>query len=61
MNKAIYFGASDGFLYMVNPTDGEVIQKIELGAPIFPPITPVQGGFLMTDFGGSVYSFFVAQ
>ncbi len=56
-NGVIIFGASDGFLYTVNPKDGKVIQKVNLGAPIFAPVTPYLNGFFAVDFGGSVYRF----
>ncbi|MBS2210020.1 PQQ-binding-like beta-propeller repeat protein [Carboxylicivirga mesophila] len=53
----ICFGASDGLLYAINPPDGKLIQSVELGAPVFSPVTPVENGFLVNDFGGSVYRF----
>ncbi|RLD33556.1 MAG: hypothetical protein DRI73_05285 [Bacteroidetes bacterium] len=55
----IVFGASDGFIYMVNPENGLLVDKVELGAPVFTPVTPFNNGFLITDFGGNVYSFIV--
>ena len=57
LNDTIYLGASDGYLYRINPKNGEVMQKVELGAPVFSPITAVPNGFVVTDFGGSVYLF----
>ncbi len=54
---SVVFGASDGFLYWVNPKDGSVVQKEELGAPILAPVTPYLNGFFVADFGGNVYRF----
>ncbi len=57
VNGTIVFGASDGYLYMVDPLDGKMIQKINVGAPILAAVTPVNDGFLVTDFAGNVYKF----
>ncbi len=57
INGNIVFGASDGFIYAVNPDNGEVIQKINLGSPIFAPVTKYLNSFLVVDFGGNVYRF----
>ncbi|MBR8535874.1 PQQ-binding-like beta-propeller repeat protein [Carboxylicivirga sediminis] len=57
INGEIFFGASDGCLYRVNPIDGTVIQKFELGAPILAPVASFDKGFIISDFGGNVYSF----
>jgi outer membrane protein assembly factor BamB len=56
-NGMILFGASDGFIYTLNPETGEVIQKVNLGAPIFAPATPLLKSFFVVDFGGNVYRF----
>ena len=53
----IVFGASDGFIYWVNPKDGSVIQKVNLGSPVFAPVTSYLNGFFAVDFGGNVYRF----
>ncbi len=58
-NDKIVFGASDGFLYVVNSKDGKVIQKVDLGAPVFSSVTPYLNGFFVADFGGSVYRFLI--
>ena len=57
VNESIVFGASDGFVYWVNPEDGEVIEKYNLGAPVFGAVAPYLNGFFITDFGGNVYRF----
>ncbi|MBL7971963.1 MAG: PQQ-binding-like beta-propeller repeat protein, partial [Prolixibacteraceae bacterium] len=53
----IIFGASDGYLYVVDAASGAPIQKIELGAPILS--TPCISGsaLFVTDFSGNVYCF----
>ncbi len=56
-NDKIIFGASDGFLYVVNLNDGAIIQKINLGAPVFASVTPYLNGFFIADFGGNIYRF----
>ncbi|NPA35898.1 MAG: PQQ-binding-like beta-propeller repeat protein [Chlorobi bacterium] len=57
VNESIVFGASDGFVYWVDPEDGEVIEKYNLGAPVFGAVTPYLNGFFVTDFGGNIYRF----
>jgi outer membrane protein assembly factor BamB len=57
VNESIVFGASDGFVYWVDPEDGEVIEKYNLGAPVFGAVAPYLNGFFITDFGGNVYRF----
>ena len=61
IKNQIIFGASDGFLYVVNPKDGTIIQKINLGAPVFASVTSYLNGFFVADFGGSVYHFIFAS
>ncbi|MCF6358306.1 MAG: PQQ-binding-like beta-propeller repeat protein, partial [Draconibacterium sp.] len=56
-NGNIIFGASDGFIYVVNSEDGKIIQKMNLGAPVFAAVTLYLNSFFVTDFGGSVYRF----
>ena len=57
INGFVIFGASDGFLYVVNPKDGIINQKINLGAPVFSSVTSYLNGFFVADFGGNIYSF----
>jgi outer membrane protein assembly factor BamB len=57
VNGSIIFGASDGFVYWVDPEDGEVIEKYNLGAPVFGAVAPYLNGFFVTDFGGNIYRF----
>lgn len=55
-NKLL-FGASDGFLYVLDESNGSVLEKINLGAPIFSEISISGNTCFVADFGGSVYAF----
>jgi len=57
----VIFGASDGFLYVVNPENGEILQKINLGAPVLSAVTPYLNGFFVNDFGGNLYHFIIKE
>ena len=57
VNESIIFGASDGFVYWVDPEDGTVIEKFEVGAPVFGAVAPYLNGFFVADFGGNIYRF----
>jgi len=46
---------------VINPKDGTIIQKVNLGAPVFSSVTPYINGFFTADFGGSVYRFIFAS
>lgn len=53
----VYFGASDGVIYGVDPEAGRVVWKHKVGAPVFGKIT-IDGKSLYTaDYGGNVYRF----
>lgn len=56
-NGIVYFGASDGVLYGVNPKEGRVVWKYKVGAPMFGKITVVGNSLYAADYGGSVYRF----
>lgn len=53
----IYFGASDGILYAVDPARGTVVWKHKCGAPILAAPTVADGRLYVADFGGSLYAF----
>jgi len=57
VNDILYFTASDGYLYIADPSSGILYQEINLGAPIFS--TPAVSGnvLVVSDFGGNVYTF----
>ncbi|MFW5758572.1 MAG: PQQ-binding-like beta-propeller repeat protein, partial [Bacteroidota bacterium] len=55
----IIFGASDGFLYIVDPEGGEVVQKTELGAPVFGSVWVEGKNIFVADFSGNLSKFTV--
>ncbi len=57
VNESIVFGASDGFVYWVDPEDGTVVEQYNLGAPVFDAVAPYLNGFFVADFGGNIYRF----
>jgi len=59
VGKLIVFGASDGFLYVVNPTNGTVVQKIELGSPILGSACVIDKSVFVADFSGNIYKFLI--
>ncbi len=50
-------GANDGNLYVFNPETGEVVQKLNLGAPIIAPVAVVGHRIVVADFAGNVHCF----
>lgn len=59
LGSRIVFGASDGYLYVVDPEDGLVIQKIELGSPILASICISGNAVFVADFSGNISCFTV--
>lgn len=54
--KAIYFGASDGYFYVVNPETGIVHQELNIGAPIFSTVAISGNTLVACDYGGNIYA-----
>jgi len=53
----LYFGASDGYFYVLSAADGRVVSKYNLGSPVFAEVS-VTGNMLFTaDFSGNVCAF----
>ncbi|SHG19097.1 outer membrane protein assembly factor BamB family protein [Pedobacter caeni] len=52
----LLFGASDGYFYMVNEDSGMVLQKLNLGAPVFADPVVVGNEVFVADFAGNVYT-----
>lgn len=52
----LFFGASDGYFYVLDKT-GKLIQKINMGAPIFAEPTIVGDKVYVADFSGTVSCF----
>ena len=50
-------GANDGNLYVFNPETGEVVQKLNLGAPIIAPVAVVRNRIVVVDLAGNVHCF----
>ena len=50
-------GANDGNLYVFNPETGEVVQKLNLGAPIIAPVAVVGHRLVVADLAGNVHCF----
>ena len=59
VGNLIVFGASDGFLYVVEAASGAVIQKIELGSPILGAACLTGNTLFVADFSGNIYSFVI--
>lgn len=55
-NGKLFFGASDGYFYIVNKA-GQLLQKINVGAPIFAEPTIVGNKVYIADFSGTVSCF----
>ena len=51
----IVFGASDGYLYVTSIANGDIKQKINLGAPIFSTVAAVGGFLFVTDLSGNIF------
>ena len=53
----VVFGASDGYLYVTSIANGDIKQKINLGAPIFSTVAAVGGFLFVTDLSGNISAF----
>lgn len=53
----VVFGASDGYLYVASIANGDIKQKINLGAPIFSTVAAVGGFLFVTDLSGNMSAF----
>lgn len=50
----VVFGASDGYLYIVNKADGNLVKKINIGAPLISTPAVTDSGIIVADFAGRV-------
>ena len=50
-------GANDGNLYVFNPETGEIVEKLNLGAPVIAPVAVVGHRIVVADFAGNVHCF----
>lgn len=53
----LYFGASDGYLYVLDAAKGTLINRVKLGAPVFADVTVKDGVVYVADFSGNVSAF----
>ena len=53
--EKVYFGSSDGHLYVVNLADGKQVQKIELGRSIIASAAVSQGRLVIGTTDGHLY------
>lgn len=53
----VYFGASDGTIYGVNPDNGETVFKYKTGSPFFASPLILNDMLFAGDFSGNVYAF----
>ncbi|GHV89133.1 hypothetical protein AGMMS50267_14930 [Spirochaetia bacterium] len=60
-NGTVYFGASDGYLYGVKATTGEIVWKMHTGAPSFASMAVSGNAVIAVDFSGNVYAFASAR
>ncbi|GHT06273.1 phosphoesterase [Bacteroidia bacterium] len=56
-NGTVYFGASDGYLYGLKAKTGEIVWKVQTGAPSFASMAISGNTLIATDFSGNVYGF----
>ncbi len=55
-NGTVYFGASDGYLYGVKAKTGEIVWKMNTGAPSFASMAISGNTLVAVDFSGNVYA-----
>ncbi len=55
--KSLFFGGADGGLYQLNESDGNVIRKLNVGAPVYAEMVFSGNRYYVADFMGNVYAF----
>jgi outer membrane protein assembly factor BamB len=55
--NVVYIGASDGFIYALDKTNGTLLWKHDTGAPVFATVTISGNALFAADFSGNVYCF----
>ncbi|RZJ82930.1 MAG: hypothetical protein EOO20_23700 [Chryseobacterium sp.] len=53
----IIFGASDGFLYLLNAKTGTQVERVNLGSPIFSQVSISNDRYYVSCYDGNVYCF----
>ncbi|NWJ51685.1 MAG: PQQ-binding-like beta-propeller repeat protein [Bacteroidetes bacterium] len=61
VGNLIVFGASDGYLYVVDKNTGSLMQKIEIGSPLLSTVCITGNLLFVTDFGGNVCCFIMSN
>lgn len=56
-NGTVYIGASDGYLYAIDPSTGILKEQYELGSPVFSTVAVSGNRMIVCDFAGNVYCF----
>ncbi len=56
-NGRIYAAALDGHLYVLDALSGKVMDKLDMGCPVFAPVVREGQLTLLNDFAGNVYFF----
>ena len=57
VGQMIIFGASDGYLYSVDGDNGKIMDKINLGAPVFSTACLAGNLLYVADFSGNISCF----
>ncbi|PTS97095.1 hypothetical protein DBR11_17985 [Pedobacter sp. HMWF019] len=52
----LLFGASDGFFYVLNEKTGGILQKMNLGSPVFADVSVSNDTAFVADFAGNVFA-----
>lgn len=53
----IIFGASDGYLYAIDKSNGRILTKINLGAPVWNRVCLKDNNLFVADFSGNLSCF----
>jgi outer membrane protein assembly factor BamB len=53
----LFFGASDGYLYVLDVNTGNCLWKQDFGAPIFSSVALSGNMLFVADFSGNLYAF----
>lgn len=57
----ICFGASDGCVYLINSTNGNIIAKKDVGSPILSTVRVEGKAVFVNDFAGNIYRFDISE
>lgn len=57
----ILIGCADGYVRLINPKDGNVLDTYNIGAPIISSFTSDLTSYYVADYGGNVYKFIISK